>query len=62
MLLIMKWIFVPYLLCVLYAMIGNKEILGNTLIEEYLVVMAFLIIIDVQRIAINVFHKIRFKD
>ena len=43
-------------------MIGNKEILGNTLIEEYLVVMAFLIIIDVQRIAINVFHKIRFKD
>ena len=58
----MKWIFIPYLLCVLYAMIGNKEILGNTLIEEYLVVMAFLIIIDVQRIAINVFHKIRFKD
>ena len=58
----MKWIFIPYLLCVLYAMIGNKEILGNTLIEEYLIIMAFLIIIDVQRIAINVFHKIRFKD
>ena len=61
MLFIAKWLFIPYLLCVLYAMIVGKAV-GNSLLEEYLVIMAFLIIIDVQRIAINVFHKIRFKD
>lgn len=61
MLLIAKWLFIPYLLCVLYAMILGKEV-GNSILEEYLLIMAFLIIIDVQRIAINVFHKIRFKD
>ena len=56
MLFIAKWLFIPYLLCVLYAMIVGKAV-GNSLLEEYLVIMAFLIIIDIQRLLIYYLHK-----
>ena len=62
MLKVFKWLFIPYLLCVLFAAIIGKEIVGNSLLEEYLTLMAFIIIIDMQRIGIDVFQKIQFKD
>jgi len=58
-LLLMKWVFVPYFLVILFAAILGKEksniMFGNSLFEEYLIIMAFLIIIDIQRILIKWF-------
>jgi len=55
----MKWVFVPYFLVILFAAILGKEksniMFGNSLFEEYLIIMAFLIIIDIQRILIKWF-------
>ena len=56
-LLLMKWVFVPYFLVILFAAILGKEksiiMFGNSLFEEYLIIMTFLIIIDIQRIIIK---------
>jgi len=57
MTLIFKWLFIPYLLVILFAMFlgkdGVSDIAENNLTEEYFIIMFFLIIIDTQRIIIK---------
>lgn len=51
MLSLAKIVFIPYLIVVLYAMILGKETLhitGNSLFEEYLVVMSLVIVYEIQ--------------
>jgi uncharacterized membrane protein len=46
-----KIVFIPYLIVVLYAMILAKETLhitGNSLFEEYLVVMSLMLVYEIQ--------------
>jgi len=57
MTLIFKWLFIPYLLVILFAMFlgkdGVSEIAGSNLTEEYLILVFFIVLIDIQRIIIK---------
>jgi hypothetical protein len=57
MLYLAKWLFIPYVIVLLIAAsLGKAQsdiTFGKSLIEEYLVIMIFLILIDTQRILIK---------
>ena len=55
------WLFFPYLITVLFAMMLGREktfeIMGKNLLEEYLILLFFYFIFDIQRILINKLTK-----
>ena len=54
---VFAWLFLPYVLVVILAAILGKEksleVFGSNLIEEYCVVLLFVILFDIQRIIIK---------
>ena len=53
---LLKWIFVPYFIVLLYAGILGREkmaLVGNNLLSEYLFVMFVIVIIDIQRLLLK---------
>ena len=54
---VFAWLFLPYVLVVILAAILGKEksleVFGSNLIEEYCVVLLFVIVFDIQRIIIK---------
>ena len=54
---VFAWLFLPYLFVVILAAILGKEksleVFGSNLIEEYCVVLLFVILFDIQRIIIK---------
>jgi hypothetical protein len=54
---VFAWLFLPYVLVVILAAILGKEksleVFGSNLIEEYCVMLLFVIVFDIQRIIIK---------